>query len=96
MFRFARLGLLAASACWLMLATAFGQGVLVHIQPDDHIPLPRPIIIYPPYPPHPIPRPRPTPPPPESTYKIKSLEFDAKLTEQVATVQVAQNLRQHR
>ncbi len=50
---------------------AMAQGVLIHIQPDDHVPLPRPIVIYPPHP-WPHPRPMPTPPrPPESTYKIK-------------------------
>ncbi len=65
------------------------QGLLIHIQPDDRIPLPRPIIIYPPYP-HPIPRPVPRPQP-ESTYKIKSLEVNAKIADQVARVQVSQS-----
>ena len=39
---------------------AAAQGLLVHIQPDDHVPLPRPIIIVPPWPhPRPIPHPHP-------------------------------------
>jgi Ca-activated chloride channel homolog len=70
---------------------AMAQGLLIHIQPDDHVPLPRPIVIYPPHP-WPHPRPMPSPPrPPESTYKIKSLEVNAKLVEQIATVQVTQS-----
>jgi Ca-activated chloride channel homolog len=75
----------------VMPAAAAAQGLLVHIQPDDHVPLPRPIIIVPPWPhPRPIPHPRPTPQP-ESTYKIKSLEVNARLVDQVAKVQVSQS-----
>ncbi len=75
----------------VMPAMATAQGLLVHIQPDDHVPLPRPIIIVPPWPhPRPIPHPRPTPQP-ESTYKIKSLEVNARLVDQVAKVQVSQS-----
>jgi Ca-activated chloride channel family protein len=68
---------------------AAAQGLLIHIQPDDRVPLPRPIIIVPRHP-HPRPSPRPIPQP-ESTYKIKSLEVNAKLVDQVAKVQVSQS-----
>ncbi|HJS07683.1 MAG TPA: VIT domain-containing protein, partial [Pirellulales bacterium] len=75
----------------LFPALAAAQGLLIHVQPDDQVRLPRPIIIIPPHPiPRPIPRPRPTPQP-ESTYKIKSLEVNAKLVDQVAKVQVSQS-----
>jgi Ca-activated chloride channel family protein len=78
-------------ALLLFPALAAAQGLLIHIQPDDRVPLPRPIIIVPPHPyPRPIPRPRPIPQP-ESTYKIKSLEVNAKLVDQVAKVQVSQS-----
>ncbi|MDX1963813.1 MAG: VIT and VWA domain-containing protein [Pirellulales bacterium] len=73
----------------LFPAALLAQGLLIHIQPADHVPLPRPIIIYPPHP-HPHPRPRPTPVP-ESTYKIKALEVNARINEQVASVQVSQS-----
>jgi Ca-activated chloride channel homolog len=55
---------------------ADAQGVLIDIRPDHRIRLPRPI-------------PRPTPEPPAS-YKIDSLEVNAKLTDQIARVQVSQ------
>ena len=75
----------------LFPAVAMAQGLLIHIQPDDRVPLPRPIIIHPPHPyPRPTPRPRPVPQP-ESTYKIKELEVHAKLADQVAQVQVSQS-----
>ena len=57
---------------------AFGQGVLVWINPPHPMPLPRP-----------IPRPRPTPPP--MSYKIKELDYHAKIVDQVAQVQVTQS-----
>ena len=65
----------------LMPAVAAAQGFLVHTHPDHVVPLPRPIII------RPIPSPQPIPP---STYKIKELSVQAKLTDQVARVQVSQ------
>lgn len=68
---------------------AKAQGLLIHVQPADHVPLPRPIIIIPPHP-HPRPIPRPVPVP-ESTYKIKSLDVSAKLSDQIARVQVSQS-----
>jgi Ca-activated chloride channel family protein len=58
-------------------AAAFGQGVLVVVNP-----------------PHPVPLPRPTPRPPSPTsmsYKIKELDFRAKITDQVAQVAVTQS-----
>src|SRR5687768_4344813 len=57
---------------------AFGQGVLVWVNPPHPIPLPRP-----------IPRPQPTPPP--MSYKIKELDYHAKVVDQVAQVQVSQS-----
>ncbi len=80
------LGILAAAA-----SVAQAQGLLVVVDPHQQVRLPRPIIIYPPpHPPHPprhIPVPRPTPP---TSYKIKSLEVNARLLDQVAQVQVSQ------
>jgi Ca-activated chloride channel homolog len=67
-------------------AIARAQGVLINVNPEEHVVLPRPIIIYPPYHPHPQPVPIP-----ESTYKIKELEVDVRLKEQVAKVQVSQS-----
>jgi Ca-activated chloride channel family protein len=57
---------------------AFGQGVLVVVNPPHPVPLPRP-----------IPRPQPTPPP--MSYKIKELDYHAKVVDQVAQVQVSQS-----
>jgi Ca-activated chloride channel homolog len=75
------------AACVFMLfgfaATACGQGVLVDVRVDQSVRLPRPI------PPWPIPRPTPSPQPPAS-YRIESIDVNAKLTDQVARVQVSQ------
>src|SRR4051794_20318144 len=79
-------GLLSA-AFLLGPVVARGQGILINVNPDERVVLPRPIIIYPPYP-HPRPQPVPVP---ESTYKIKELEMNVALTGQVAKVQVAQS-----
>ncbi len=70
-------------------SVARAQGLLVVVDPNQHVRLPRPIIIWPPHPPrpHPIPRPRPVPP---VSYKIKELDVNIRLIEQVAQVQVAQ------
>jgi Ca-activated chloride channel family protein len=71
------------SACllWLLVvmlvSPVWGQGVLVVI---DH-PHPRPI---------PLPRPIPRPVPIPISYKIKELTYQAKITDQVAQVQVSQ------
>ena len=72
----------------VVLATplvVMGQGLLVDVHPNHHYRLPRPII-HPSYPPHP---PRPPVPPP-SSYRIKQLEMNATLSDQVARVQVSQ------
>ena len=50
---------LAALMFLLAPAMVLGQGVLVVVDPDQHVRLPRPIIIYPPHPPHPPHPPRP-------------------------------------
>src|SRR5262245_34569118 len=42
-------------------------------------------------PPHPIPLPRPRPIPPPMSYKIKELDYHAKVVDQVAQVQVTQS-----
>jgi Ca-activated chloride channel homolog len=85
-----QLVLLALVATVLVAARAQAQGVLINVNTSEQVVLPRPpIIIWPPYPPH---RPPPSRPPVEaSTYKIKSLEVNAKLDRQVARVQVSQS-----
>lgn len=89
---FRTLGLVA-----LVLAScpvAWGQGVLIIEEPG--VPLPRPIIIWPPHPPHPpipIPPPRPVPPPPEISYSVESLSINGRVNNQVAQVEVSQTFR---
>src|SRR5262245_21665078 len=75
----AALALLLLGSMALVPAAVFGQGVLIVIDPPHPVPLPRP-----------IPRPRPAPPPPMS-YKIKELDYHAKVVDQVAQVQVTQS-----
>ena len=87
MQRLTRLTTAAAVLLALMAAganIAQGQGILVNIEPTAHVRLPRPIIIVPPHP-------RPTPPQPPASYKIKELDVQATLVEQVAKVQVSQS-----
>jgi Ca-activated chloride channel family protein len=82
------LGILISFA-WFITASQplHAQGVLVNVNPDEVMILPRPpIIIYP----NPRPMPRPMPQP-VSTYKIKELEVNARLDGQVAKVQVSQS-----
>jgi len=69
----------------LMPTFALAQGLLVVENPKEHVRLPRPI---PPWhrPPHPWPRPIPPP----MTYKIKELDVQVRLLDQVAQVQVSQ------
>ncbi len=70
----------------LLLATpalVHAQGLLVVVDPDQAIRLPRPIIIWPPRPPV-------VQPEPPATYKIKQLKVNARLVDQVAQVQVSQ------
>ncbi len=83
MKRFSKLATWLGGLGFLVLALAaaspaFGQGVLVWVNPPHPIPLPRPII-----------RPAPTPPP--MSYKIKELDYHAKVVDQVAQVQVTQS-----
>jgi Ca-activated chloride channel family protein len=73
----------------MVSASAQAQGLLIVTAADQQVRLPRPIIIYPPgHWPHPRPIPRPEPPP--SSYKIKELDVQARLIDQVAQVQVSQ------
>ncbi|NLS95109.1 MAG: VWA domain-containing protein [Planctomycetaceae bacterium] len=85
-----RIAILLALFCLGAASTARGQGVLIVVDPNQSVRLPRPPIIWPPHPhpPHPMPHPRPEPP---ATYKIGELEVDARLVDQVAQVQVSQS-----
>jgi len=84
--------ILIASAILLAPAVAGAQGVLVVVDPNQQVRLPRPIVIWPPYPPHPPRPPRPPVPPPipPATYKIREIDVNARLVDQVAEVQVSQ------
>ena len=86
MFRTRMLLSIAAVVLFVVPAVVRAQGLLVVVDPNQQVRLPRPIIIWPPYP---IPRPVPPPPAPVS-YKIKELEVQARLIDQVAQVQVSQ------
>ena len=77
---------LAGFRIFLLPALAQAQGILVVVDPDQHVRLPRPIVIWPP---HPMPHPTPPEPVPVS-YKIKELDVQARLIDQVAQVQVSQ------
>ncbi len=72
---------------FLVPTLAQAQGLLVVVSPGEHIRLPRPII----WPPRPQPRPMPIPEPSPVSYKIDALEVDARITDQVAKVQVSQS-----
>jgi Ca-activated chloride channel homolog len=78
-----------AIGIFLLPGLARAQGVLVVVDPAQQVRLPRPIVIWPPHPPYPIPHPRP-PEPPQVSYKIKDLDVNVRLVDQVAQVQVAQ------
>jgi Ca-activated chloride channel family protein len=74
---------LLARSFWVLTAyllstasAAWGQGLLVHVGPHDHVRLPRPIHTH-------------VPAPPES-YKIGEIEVQGRITDQVARVQVSQ------
>ncbi len=82
-----RMGILVALVGMVAASAARGQGVLIVVDPDQSVRLPRPPIIWPPYP-HPHPQPQPEPP---ATYKIGELEVNARLVDQVAQVQVSQS-----
>ena len=83
------ISLLAALLLLVLPGLAWGQGLLVVVDPSQQVRLPRPIIIWPPYPPRP-PRPIPRPLPP-ATYKIQELDVNARLVDQVAQVRVSQS-----
>jgi Ca-activated chloride channel homolog len=72
-----RISFWAALAFLLSAGTALGQGVLIVVNPPHPVPLPRP-----------IPTPRPQPP---MSYKIKELDYQAKISDQVAQVAVTQS-----
>lgn len=93
------LGIGAMALLAILVPTlAWGQGLLVVVDPDQVVRLPRPpIIIWPPHPPHPphppYPPPRPPiprPEPPPVSYKIQELDVQARITDQVAQVRVSQ------
>jgi len=89
---FAKLSRWVAVIVFLVPAIASAQGLLVVVDPAEHIRLPRPIIIWPPHPyPPPYPRPIPVPEPSPVSYKIDTLEVDARIVDQVAKVQVSQS-----
>ncbi len=88
---FARFSRWVALCVFLVPALVRAQGLLVVVDPAEQVRLPRPIIIWPPPYPHPHPIPRPMPSEPQVTYKIDSLEVDARVTDQVAKVQVSQS-----
>jgi len=68
-------------------AAVRAQGLLIVDDPNVHVRLPRPIIIWPP---RPWPTPSPVPPPSPMSYKIKELNVETRLVDQVAKVQVSQ------
>ena len=73
----------------LLPAVARGQGLLIVVDPAQHVRLPRPAI-YPRLPPL---MPLPVPAPLEASYKVDELEVHARLIEQVAQVQVSQSFQ---
>ncbi len=78
------LRVLSVVAAWAGLASvALAQGVLVNVEPGVTLRLPRPIIVQPPQP-----QPRPIP---VATYKVQEVEVNARITEQVARVQLTQS-----
>ena len=63
----ARLSRWIAVVVFLVPVLAKAQGLLVVVDPAEHVRLPRPIIIWPPHPyPHPYPHPIPQPDPSRS------------------------------
>ncbi|HEX7447780.1 MAG TPA: VIT domain-containing protein [Pirellulales bacterium] len=84
MFRFARrrlstsaLFVLVAFTGWSAARPAAAQGLLINIHPAQHVRLPRPTV-------HPTPM-------PQASYKIRALDVQVKLQEQIARVQVSQS-----
>ena len=85
----ARLSRWIAVVVFLFPVLASAQGLLVVVDPGQQIRLPRPPVII--WPPRPTPRPIPIPEPPPVSYKIDSLEVNARVTDQVAKVNVSQS-----
>jgi len=84
-----------AWAAWVILlvvvlwpALAGAQGVLIIVDPDQPVRLPRPIYPPPFVPPH---HPPHVPPLPPTSYSVSQLEADVRLTDQVARVQMSQS-----
>ena len=75
--RFRCLPWLACLALLLVPSFSHAQGLLVDARADSNFRLPRPF-------------PRPNPQTPTSSYKIESIEVNASLNGQIATVQVSQ------
>jgi len=79
-------GTLVTIALALMFSAApalvSAQGVLIVVDPNVQVRLPRPHYHF-----HPHPRPRPIP---QASYKIKELDVQARLVDQIARVQVSQ------
>ncbi len=75
-------GLVLAIGFLLSAGSARGQGLLVNVTPSEQVRLPRPTFVHPPH--------RPAPSIPHDSYKIQSLEVNAKLIDSVAQVQVSQ------
>jgi Ca-activated chloride channel family protein len=76
---------IAAILLFFVPVAARAQGLLIVVDPNEQVRLPRPVTIWP----HPYPSPQPVPLPPMS-YKIKELDVQARLIDQVAQVQVSQ------
>ena len=74
---------IAAILLFFAPAAARAQGLLIVVDPNEQVRLPRPIIDLA------APHPCPMPPPPMS-YNIKELDVQARLIDQVAQVQVSQ------
>ena len=77
MKRLTAIGLGTLLVLGTLAASALAQGLLVTVNTDVRVPLPRPVV-----------RPRPTPP---MAYKIKQLTVNARVLDQVARVQVLQS-----
>lgn len=69
----------AAFATLVTAQSAAAQGLLINIHPQQHVRLPRPAAVV-----HPAPV-------PQSSYKIRALDVQVKLQEQIARVQVSQS-----
>ena len=73
-------------------AVVRAQGLLIVVDSEQHVRLPRPVVIHHHHHHPPIIPPRPRPrPQPEASYKIKELDINARLIDQVAQVQVSQS-----